>query len=69
MVSSLNDENTLAIIKADIQYLNNSATANAIEELSREDRLDLLELMNEDEHENTITYDEFVTATARWRTK
>jgi len=68
MVSLLNDENILAILKTDIEYLNNEER-KLTHELTPEDRIELMELMNVDSEEDTITYEEFMKSTERWRTK
>lgn len=68
MISSIDDETVLAILKNDIEYLT-SDERRLTREMSPEDRIELIELMNDDDEENTITYEEYMKATERWRTK
>jgi len=68
MVASMEDENALAMVKAEIDYINNKGELNVLDELSPKDRLELMELFNEPDDKDTVSHDEYLKATARWRT-
>ena len=68
MVSSIEDERLLELVKADIEYFNDKNT-DIIDELNNEDREELMNLLNEPDEKDTMTEDEYKAATAKWRTK
>jgi capsule polysaccharide export protein KpsE/RkpR len=68
MVSSIEDERLLELVKADIEYFNDKNT-DIIDELNVEDREELMNLLNEPDEKDTMTEDEYKAATAKWRTK
>lgn len=68
MISSTEDENLLELVKADIQYFNNTEN-DIIDDLYYSDKDELLNLANEPDEKGTLTETEFKEATARWRTK
>ena len=68
MVSLINDEQLLELVKADIEYFNDRNT-DILDELNNTDREDLLNLLNEPDEKDTFTEDEYKAATAKWRTK
>ena len=68
MISSTDDENLLELVKADIQYFNNTKI-DIIDDLYYSDKDELLNLANEPDEKETLTETEFKEATARWRTK
>ena len=68
MVSAIEDENLLELVKADIQYFTNQET-DILDGLSYSDQEELLNLANEPTEKDTLSENEFKEATARWRTK
>ncbi len=68
LVANLNDENALAMVKAEIEYFNNKEELDVLDELSADDRAELMELINEPDEKDTLNHDEYLKATARWRT-
>jgi len=68
LVANLNDENALAMVKAEIEYFNNKEDLDVLDELSADDRAELMELINEPDEKDTLNHDEYLKATARWRT-
>ena len=68
MVSSIEDEQLLELVKADIEYFNDKNT-DIIDELNNEDREELMNLLNEPDEKDTMTEDEYKAATAKWRIK
>jgi hypothetical protein len=68
MVAALEDENALAMIKAEIEYINNKGELDVFSELSAGDKAELMELINEPGEKDTISHNEYLKATARWRT-
>ena len=67
MVALLEDENALAIVKAEIEYINNKGELDTFNGLSPADRVELMELINEPDEKDTVSHDEYLKATARWR--
>lgn len=67
MVSSINDEYLLELVKAAIEYFN--GRTDILNELGDADRKELLNLLNEPEAKDMLTEDEYKAATAKWRTK
>jgi Mg/Co/Ni transporter MgtE len=68
MVSSIDDEQLLELVKADIEYFNDKNT-DIIDELNNTDREELMNLLNEPDEKDTMTEDEYKAATEKWRTK
>ena len=68
MVASIDHEELLELVKADIEYFNNKAE-DIFDELSSKDKEELINLINEPDEKDTLTEDEFKAATAKWRTK
>jgi hypothetical protein len=68
MISSVEDEHLLELVKADIEYFSNK-DMDIIDDLYYNDKEELLSLANEPGEKDTISEDEFKEATAKWRTK
>lgn len=68
MISSVEDEHLLELVKADIEYFSNK-DMDIIDDLYYNDKEELLSLANEPDEKDTISEDEFKEATAKWRTK
>jgi Mg/Co/Ni transporter MgtE len=68
MVSSIDDEQLLELVKADIEYFKDRNT-DILDELNNTDREELLNLLNEPDEKDALTEDEYKAATAKWRTK
>jgi len=68
MVSSVEDEHLLELIKADIEYFSDK-DIDIIDDLYYADKEELLNLASEPDEKDTISEDEFKEATAKWRTK
>ena len=67
-ISSTNDENLLQLLKADFDYFNDQ-TKDVTDELSPEDKSELINLVNEPFGENTLSQGELDEAIRQWRTK
>jgi hypothetical protein len=67
MVSAIEDEKLLELVKADIEYFN--ASAAILDDLSDKEKEELLSMVNEPDQEDTLTEEEYKAATAKWRTK
>lgn len=68
MVSEIDDQQLLKLIKADIEYFRNKET-DILDELNDADKTDLLKLINEPDEKDALTEDEYNAATAKWRIK
>jgi len=68
MVSKIDDEQLLALVKAEIEYFSNKET-DILDALNDDDREELMSLINEPDEKDTLTEDEYKSATAKWRTK
>lgn len=68
LVSKTDDENLLKLVKANIDYYKDSKV-DILDELSIEDRNELINMLNEPDEKDTISEDEFKTATEKWRTR
>jgi hypothetical protein len=66
-ISSINNEDLLQILKADYDYFEGSK--DVLDELSDEDRNELLKMLNEPFGYETQSYEDFKKATDKWRTK
>ena len=67
MVSAIEDEKLLELVKADIEYFNSNT--DILDELSDNEREELLNMVNEPDEKDTLTEEEYKAATAKWRTK
>lgn len=67
-ISSTNDENLLQLLKADYDYFVDQ-NKDVTDELSVEDKSELINLVNEPFGQNTISQDELDEAIRQWRTK
>ena len=67
MVSTIDDEQLLELVKAEIEYFRNKDT-DILDELNDADKEELLNLINEPDVKDTLTEDEYRAATAKWRT-
>ena len=68
MISSIEDENLLELVKADIEYFSNK-DMDIIDDLYYADRDELLNLANEPDEKDTMSEEEFKEVTAKWRAK
>jgi hypothetical protein len=68
MISDIEDEQLLALIKADIEYFSNKET-DILDELNDAEREELMNLINEPDEKDTLSEDEYKAATAKWRIK
>ncbi len=64
-----NDDELLQILKADCDYFMKNNEADVLDELSQNDRNELINLLKEPFGENTESYEDFKRATNRWRTE
>lgn len=67
-ISSTNDKNLLQLLKADYDYFTD-ASKNVTDELSPEDKTELINLASEPFGENTISQGELDEALRQWRIK
>lgn len=68
LVATIDDENLLELVKADIEYFRNKK-ADILDELSESDKKELLDMLNEPDEKDTISEDDFKAATEQWRIK
>lgn len=68
-IAATNDENLLQLIKEEIDYFTGEGKNNVLDELSPADLEELQSLLNEPFGHETESYEDFKTATQRWRTK
>jgi hypothetical protein len=68
MISTIEDEQLLELVKTDIEYFKNTTT-DIFDELNDADKEELLNLVNEPDEKDTLTETEYKAATAKWRTK
>lgn len=64
-ISSTNDENLLRLLKADYDYFTDQSK-DVTDELSSEDKSDLINLANEPFGHNSISQDELDEAIRQW---
>lgn len=69
MVAALNDEEALSILKNEIEVLSHQSNHDAIDDLPAKERAELMQLINEPDEKDTISFDEYKRLTERWRTK
>lgn len=67
-ISSTNDESLLQLLKADYDYFTDQ-TKDVTDELSQEDKTELINLANEPFGQDTISQDELDEAIRQWRIK
>ncbi len=68
MVSAIDDEQLLKLVKADIEYFS-SKEIDILDEPNDADKEELLNQVNEPDEKNTLTEEEYKAATTKWRTK
>jgi len=68
-ISSTEDENLLLLLKADFEYFTQNEGKDVTDELSKEDKEELINLVNEPFGYETISQQEFDDAISKWRTK
>lgn len=68
LVATIDDENLLELVKADIEYFRNKET-DILDELNAADKKELINMLNESDEKDTISEEEFKAATAKWRIK
>ena len=68
MVSGIDDNNLLELIKADIEHFKDNKT-DILDDLSYEDQQELMQLADEPDEKDTLSDEEFKAITARWRMK
>lgn len=67
MVSAIEDEKLLELVKADIEYI--STGTDIVDDLSDNEKEELLNRVNETDEKDTLTEEEYKAATAKWRTR
>jgi hypothetical protein len=67
-ISSTDDENLLQLLKADYDYFTDQSK-DVTDELSPEDKSELINLVSEPFGQDTISQDELDEAIRQWRTK
>jgi hypothetical protein len=67
-ISSTDDENLLQLLKADYDYFTDQSK-DVTDELSPEDKSELINLVNEPFGQDTISQDELDEAIRQWRIK
>jgi len=67
-ISSINDENLLQLLKADYDYFTDQ-NKDVTDELSEQDKSELINLASEPFGHDTISQDELDEAIRQWRTK
>ena len=68
MISTVEDEYLLELVKADIEYFSNK-NVDIIDDLYYTDKEELLDMANEPNEKDTMSEDEFKEATKKWRIK
>lgn len=68
-ISSTNDEDLLRLLKTDYDYFTHENNRDVIDELSREEKDELINLVNEPFGKDTISQRELDEAIRQWRTK
>lgn len=66
MVSAIDDEQLLELVKADIEYFSSKET-DILDELNDADKEELMNQAKEPDEKDTLTEEEYKAATARWR--
>jgi hypothetical protein len=68
-ISATEDETLLQLLKEDYDYFTGEGGQDILDELSSEDRAELISLLNEPFGHETESYKDFKKATDKWRTK
>ena len=68
-ISSTEDENLLLLLKTDYEYFTQDNGKDVTNELSAEDKQELINLVNEPFGYNSISQQELDEAIRQWRTK
>lgn len=68
-ISNTNDENLLLLLKEDYEYFTQDANKDVTDELSEEDKEDIINLVKEPFGFDTISQQELDEAIRQWRTK
>ena len=68
-ISSTDDENLLLLLKTDFDYFMQEDSRDVIDELSPEDKNELINLVSEPFGKDTITQQELDEAIRQWRMK
>jgi len=68
-ISATEDNELLQILKPDCDYFTGEGKKDIIDELSSEDRKELLNMLNGPFGDETESYEDFKKATDKWRTK
>lgn len=68
-ISSTEDENLLLLLKADYDYFTQNEGKDVTDELSKEDKDELISMVNEPFGYETISQQELDEAIAKWRIK
>mgnify|MGYP001549272426 CR=1 FL=1 len=64
LVSTIDDEQLLELVKADIEYFRNKEI-DILDELNEDDKQELINLVNEPDERDTLSEDECKAATAK----
>ena len=68
-IATTDNEDLLQILKADYDYFTNEGTKDVLDELTAEDRSELVNMLNEPFGNETESYEDFKKATDKWRMK
>lgn len=68
-ISATNDEDLLLLLKTDYEYFTQDAKQDVTDDLSEEDKDELINLVNEPFGHDTISQQELDEAIRQWRTK
>ena len=68
-ISNTNDENLLLLLKADYEYFTQDVEQDVTDELSEDDKKELINLVNEPFGYDTVSQQELDEAIRQWRTK
>ena len=68
-ISNTNDENLLLLLIEDYEYFTQDANKDVTDDLSEEDKEDIINLVKEPFGSDTISQEELDEAIRQWRTK
>ena len=68
-ISNTNDENLLLLLKEDYEYFTQDANKDVTDDLSEEDKEDIINLVKEPFGSDTISQEELDEAIWQWRKK
>jgi hypothetical protein len=68
-ISAIDNEDLLEILNADFDYFTNEENKDVLDELSPEDKSELINMLNEPFGAETESYPDFKKATDKWRMK